>query len=96
MFDKLLNIGCAFDWITPLFAFIQDLLAGPVADFGIPANPYWGMREVKQFLQDNGIEVWGIMYNFDGDVLMFTVRQEQIEETLYLLRSEGIPILYAP
>jgi len=75
MFDKLLNIGCSFDWITPSLGFLQDFLFGPFSDFGITANPYWGRKEIKWYLGDYGIRVWGLMYNFSGDVLLFTVRK---------------------
>jgi hypothetical protein len=96
MLDTLLNIGCAFDWITPSIAFINDLLCGPPGDFGIPANPYWGRREIKRLLRGNGVRVWGLMYNFSGDLLMFTVSKQQAGLTFYLLQEQGIPILYAP
>ena len=96
MFNKLLNIGCAFDWITPSVAFIQDFFNGPVGDFGIPVNPYWGRREIKRLLNDHGVHVWGLMFSFEGDVLLFTVRRHQAEYTFYLLRAMGIPIMYSP
>ncbi len=96
MIDQLLNIGSAFDWITPTIAFIQDLLNGPIGDFGIPANPYWGRKEIKYYLNSYGIPVWGLMYNLSGDLLMFTVPLEDAELTFYLLDEAGIPIYYAP
>ena len=96
MLDKLLNIGSAFDWITPSIAFLQDFVSGPVADFGIMANPYWGRREIKRLLKNNGVYVWGIMLNFDSDVLMFTVRRHQAEYAYFLLRQVGVPIMYSP
>ncbi len=96
MFDKLLNIGCAFDWITPSIAFIQDFFSGPVSDFGIPVNPYWGSREIRRLLNNHDVHVWGLMYNFDGDVLLFTVNRRQADMTYYLLRKMGIPLVYAP
>lgn len=96
MFDLLLNIGCALDWITPLVAFIQDFHFGSWSDFGIPANPIWGRKEIKRLLGYHGIRVWGLMYNFTGDVLMFTVTGQQAELTYFILQDAGIPILYAP
>jgi hypothetical protein len=94
--DKLLNVGSAFDWITPSFAFVQDFLSTPVSDFGIPIHPYWGRKEIARLLKKNGIHVWGLMYNFQGDLLMFTVEAQQAELTCYLLKEAGVPILYAP
>ena len=96
MLDKLLNIGSAFDWITPSIAFAQDFIHGPVGDFGIPVNPYWGRREVKRLLNDHGVRVWGLMFDLAGDVLLFTVNRRQAEFTYYLLREQGIPVIYSP
>ena len=96
MFDKLLNIGCAFDWITPGFAFIQDIFFGSYSDFGIPAGMGIGRREIKRYLNHHGIRVWGLMYDFHGEVLMFTVENNQAAYTYYLLRSATIPVLYVP
>jgi hypothetical protein len=94
--DNLLNVGCALDWITPTVAFIHDFFFGPVSDFGIPTNPFWSRREIKRLLHGHGVHVWGLMYNFEGDVLLFTVHRRQADLTFYLLRSAGVPIVYAP
>ncbi|MGA2491027.1 MAG: hypothetical protein ABSF99_12735 [Anaerolineales bacterium] len=96
MIDKLLNIGCAFDWITPFIAFLQDLFFAHPSDFGIPVNPYWGIREIKHLLRNYDINVWGLMYDLSGEMLMFTVQKRQADLTYYLLLQAGIPILYAP
>lgn len=96
MIDQLLNFGCAFDWITPTLAFIQDFLSGPVSDFGIPTNPVWGRREIKRLLNDYEVEVWGLMYTLNGDVLLFSVKKQQAKFTYSLLRRAGVPVLYVP
>ena len=96
MLDKFLTIGCLFDWITPTIAFIQDFLYGPKSDFGIPANPYWGRREIKRLLRHYGVNVWGLMYNYNAEILMFTVRRQQAILAYYLLQRAGVPLLYAP
>jgi hypothetical protein len=94
MLDRVLNIACAFDWITPALAFAQDFVNGPVADFGIPANAGWSRRDIKRLLSRYGVRVWGLM--FSGDTLMFTVPKAQARWAYYLLEREGVPILYAP
>jgi hypothetical protein len=94
MLDRVLNFACAFDWITPALAFAQDFLNGPVADFGIPANAGWSRRDIKRLLSRYGVRVWGLM--FSGDLLMFTVPKAQARWAYYLLKREGVPILYAP
>ena len=96
MIDTLLNIGCAFDWITPTLAFTQDIFNGPVADFGIPANTGWDRRDIKRLLSRHGVKVWGLMYNTSGDMLMFTVRKEQAKWAFFLLQREGVSVLFAP
>ena len=96
MFDGLLSIGCALDWITPTVAFIQDFLYGPACDFGIPANLCWGRKEINWLLRQHGVKVWGLMYNFNGDILMFSVHRKQADLTYDLLQWAGIPVLYAP
>jgi hypothetical protein len=85
MLDNLLNIGSAFDWITPLWAFIQDFFSGPVADFGIPARAGWSRGEVRRYLNSHGIRVWGLMYDLCGEVLMFTVNKKDAEFVNYLM-----------
>ena len=96
MLDKLLDVGCAFDWITPTLAFAQDFFNGPVSDFGIPSHAGWGRSDIKSLLKGHGVRVWGLMYNVSGDMLMFTVPKTQAKWTYYLLQREGVPILYAP
>jgi hypothetical protein len=96
MIGKILNIGSAFDWITPSVAFIQDAWNGPVGDFGIPANSSWGPEEIKRLLGSYDVHVWGLMLTFEGDVLLFTVKKRDAELTYYLLRRMGIPIIYSP
>lgn len=94
MLDRVLNIACAFDWISPALAFAQDFLNGPVADFGVPANAGWSRRDIKRLLSRYGVRVWGLI--FSRGVLMFTVPKAQARWAYYLLEREGVPVLYAP
>lgn len=96
MLDKLLDIGASFDWITPTWAFIQDAANGNPADFGIPANAGFDRGDIKRLLSKRGINVWGLMYNTGGDLLMFTVHKSQARQTRTALQQAGVPILYAP
>jgi hypothetical protein len=89
LIDLILNIGCAFDWITPTAAFVQDIYHGPVYDFAIPANAGWSRSNVKRFLTQHGVQVWGLMYTLNGKELMFTVPHEQAEYAYYLLQNAG-------
>lgn len=96
MIDNLLNFGSAFDWLSPLFAFFLDFYHGSASHFGIEAFTGWDRRDIKRLLKMNGIRVWGLMYNFEGDTLMFTVPIEQAADAYQLLQSAGVSILYAP
>ncbi len=96
MFDQLLNIGRAFDWITPAAAILQDFLNGSSCRFGIIAQAGWTRAQIKTILTSHGVRVWGLVYNLSGDMLMFAVPKAQGEWAYYLLKREGVPILYAP
>jgi len=96
MFNRLLNIACACDWLTPTFAFLQDAYYYPMCDFGIPSSQFWNRSWIKRLLSKNSIKVWGLMYNLEGDVLMFSVQKKDAMITYLLLQWIGIPIIYAP
>ncbi len=96
MLDNFLNVGAAFDWITPLIAFVQDFFEGPVSDFGIPANGGWSSDEIKHVLEPHGVRVWGLMLNLEGDLLMFTVPRRQTKQAYSLLKKSGVPVRFGP
>jgi hypothetical protein len=88
------DIACAFDWITPAKAFLDDARFGPPADFGVSANCGWYRNDIKRLLSGYGVKVWGLIYS--GDILMFTVPKSQARWTHYLLQREDVPLQYAP
>ena len=94
MLDLLLNIGRAFDWLSPTTALIEDIYYGHESDFVIPTAAGWSMSEIKCFLNQHGIKVWGLIYSLDGDELMFSVKKEQSEYVYYLLQNAGDPEYY--
>jgi hypothetical protein len=96
MLDTLLNIGSAFNWVSPLFAFFLDIFFGSACDFGVVAHAGWDRLDIQYLLKSNDVDVWGMMYNYDGDILMFTVRDIDAEFTYDLLASVGVPIEYSP
>jgi hypothetical protein len=93
MIDFLLNIGSAFDWISPSVAFIQDLYYGPVHDFIITADAGWSRSDIRRLLKQHGVQVWGFNYSFNGKELIFTVPREQADYAYYLLQNAGDPLL---
>lgn len=94
--DKLLNFGSNFDWITPSWAILQDLLNGPVEYIGVMANAGFDRGDIRQLLRQNGVNSWGYIYNVAGDLIMFSVPQEQARRACYILQREGVPLWGAP
>jgi len=90
MFDKLLEIGSAFDWISPVAAIIGDTLNGPSHTFLIPihASPMTG-REIARLLKRRGVDSWGHM--IVSSTLMISVRQAQAKWAQHILDRAGIP-----
>jgi len=90
MFDKLLEIGSAFDWISPVAAIIGDTLNGPSHTFLIPihASPMTG-REIARLLSRRGVDSWGHM--IVSGTLMISVRQAQAQRAQHLLDQAGVP-----
>ena len=89
MWDAILDYGTVFDWISPVIAFIQDLLYGPSAAFLVPEDAGWSGREIQKLLSDHGIKVWGLM--IVSNTIMFNVRQAQARWAEYLLLRAGVP-----
>ncbi len=95
-FEEALRIGSYFDWITPGFAFLKDLISGPSAHFGVPANIPYRRSDLKALLNHFGIHVWGMMYDLREDILMFTDKKREVEKAYRILLMAGIPVYYAP
>ena len=96
MLDQLLEIGSAWNWITPGIAFLQDLLNGPGSHFGIPVNAGWDKDDIRELLTRHGVRIWGLMPNLSCDMLMFAVPKNQARWAYYLLKLRAVPVLYAP
>lgn len=59
MIDKLLEIGCVFDWISPVLAGIQDIRYGANWTYLVPDNAGFSGRDVARILAGAGVESWG-------------------------------------
>jgi hypothetical protein len=92
--DALDSLLCAFDWLLLPLAFLQDLFAGPRADFGVRAGAGWTRLDVARLLSAHGVHAWGVRYS--REMIMFTVREAQARPAYSLLQREGLPVLYAP
>ena len=89
MINKALAIGAGFDWIGPLWTFIQDYRRRPAVRYNIPADCGWHAYAIQDMLQDSGIKLWGLaLYR---ETYVFSVRKAQARYTQYLLERAGIP-----
>lgn len=94
--NDLLNIGAAFDWITPLYVILRDAYTENVTHFGVYAYGGFDRGAIRRLLSKNDIESWGYIYNVAGDLIMFSVRDEQATQAADMLGREGVPVLGGP
>ena len=92
MFDKILEFGTIFDWISPLIAAVKDITNGPSHTFMMREDCGWSGRKIANILKQNGVESWGHM--IVNHNIMITVRRKQARWAQYLLEREAIPIQY--
>ena len=88
MRDELLKFGAGFDWITPLWAFVQDVKYGQPFQVNVPYNLGWSGNQVTDALNEKGIRTWGLMVV--DETITFTVRKPQARYTLYWLERWGV------
>ena len=88
MFEEIIKIGASWDWITPLWAFVQDWRYSPATHFTTPYGGIYSAKEIQWYLQGKGIKVWGLLVV--GDTILFSVREAQSDYTEYHLRQLGI------
>jgi hypothetical protein len=90
MIDRILEVGSAFDYISPIAAMIGDIANGPAHTFLIPidSSPCTG-RETATLLRRRGVQSWGLM--IVSGTLMVSVRQSQARYAQHLLDQAGIP-----
>ena len=91
MIDKMLQVGSAFDWISPAAATLQNVMRGPSFTFLIPYDdcPLSG-REIELALKKRRVACWGLMV-VDG-TLTVSVKQAQAQQAQRVLESQGVPI----
>lgn len=86
MFDKLLEVGSMFDFITPLLAWILDIARWPSHTFILregDCGGAWTEADLRQLLKREHIQVWGEMI-VDNRV-MFTVRKRDAERVAAIM-----------
>ena len=88
MIDKLVEAGSTFDWITPLFTFVQDFRNRPSVGYNVPVDSGWSAYAISDLLRAHGIKVWGLTI-FQGTI-MFRLRAAQAEYAQYLFAQNGV------
>lgn len=88
MFDKLVETGAVFDWITPLATWVQDFRNRPSVGYNVPVDGGWSAYAVSDLLRAHGIKVWGLTI-FQGTI-MFRLRAAQAEYAQYLFAQNGV------
>ncbi len=91
MLDDLLAIGSSFDWLTPLIDLHKDLNNGPHHDFCIDRYAGWSAGKIRRLLKRRGVRLWGLSYT--DDLIIFRVKESQVQRAQYLLLQANIPIL---
>lgn len=79
MLDDLLGLGSLFDWLTPLWATVQDLAHGGGHTFTIEQDGgavYTG-KQVERILKRAGCKTWGLQLVWPGDALLVSVPKGQ-------------------
>jgi hypothetical protein len=91
MLDTLLQIGACMDWISPIWAIIQDIRYGPNHTFLVAYGQGWSGRECDKLLKRAGIQSWGRMVVHNE--IMLTVRKPQAARGEKILVDAGVPLL---
>lgn len=94
--NTLLNIGASCDLITPVYVILTNAAAGPIARFGVLANAGFDRGDIRRLLSRNGVQSWGYIYNVAGDLIMFSVREEEATQAAEVLQRGGVPVLVGP
>lgn len=89
--DDLLTIGSIPDWISPLWAIIQDLTNGPYCRFYVDRQAGFSVDAITAILRNGGVKYWGDMIA-DGMIIV-TVREAQADQAAGVLYAAGVPVL---
>jgi hypothetical protein len=89
MSDKALRVMASWDWITPVITLIQDWWNRPSVGYNVSDTGVFSAWELKRFLKQKGIKVWGVMVI--GDTITLRVRKAQALYTQHWLMTLGMP-----
>ena len=89
--EKLLNAGSTPDWISPLWAIIQDFRNRPYHRIYVDRNSSWSAKDLVKILKQGGVKVWG--ETLLDEMIVVTVRRQQARWADYILRRAEVPLL---
>lgn len=89
MIDKAIEAGSMFDWITPLWTFVQDWRNRPAVGYSVPVDGGWSLYAIRDLLRSRGVLTWG--WNIVDGVILFRTRQAQAEYVQYWLERNAVP-----
>lgn len=89
MIDKMLEAGTMFDWITPLWTFVQDWRNRPSSGFTVATDGGWSANAIQELLTSKGIKTWGWQI-IDG-VILFRLRAAQADWAVHVMDTNGVP-----
>ena len=85
---KLLGFLCAFDWVSPALAAVDDLRHGPGVGFRVPEDAGHSGRDIERTLTRQGIRVWGLM--IVSGLILFDVPEDQAAAAGAILTRAGV------
>ena len=81
--DDFLAAGSLFDWITPLYALIRDVIEDGVE----MCVPLAGNEFIKEKLESRGIKTWG--WQISGTHWIFSIHRSKRAWAEYVLSLYG-------
>lgn len=90
MFDKIVEVGAGFDFISPVLAVIGNIANGPSHVFAY--IPIETGHNIKKALSKEGIKSWGWFHIAGEDESVFSVRKSDAAKAQSILDSMGVPI----
>lgn len=88
LLDDFLSFGSSFDWLTPLWAFIQDAHFGSPSQINISNDCGMSASQIEKQLNKVGVRTWGVLVV--GRTITLTVRKPQARYARYWLQRWGI------
>lgn len=92
LLDGALEIASYGDWITPLWAMIQDLRNDGGHTFWIEEACGVSAVEIQWWLEGQGIETWGLMRH--GGYIQISMHPDQAAYAQQLMLAAGLPVAY--